>query len=197
MNEVPKERRELAPWLIGLILAGIVFVVLLLVINALGFGDDPVLETQTPAAPEALPTTQGGPVETDGLVFNFWDGSEGSFEDFRGQPLVLNFWASWCPACVAEMPDFESAHSVLGDQVRFVGANMQDLSRIDAQQMVNQTKVSYTLIEDPEGELYAFFGGISMPTTIFIDAAGNIVDTHSGAIFGGDLEAKIREVFGL
>ncbi len=105
MTEVSEERRELPPWLIGLILAGIVFAVLLLVINALGFGDDPALETPAPATPEALPTTQGGPSETDGLVFTFWDGYEGSFEDFRGQPLVLNFWPpgarlAWsrCPA---------------------------------------------------------------------------------------------------
>ncbi len=74
---------------------------------------------------------------------------------------------------------------------------MADPSRTDAQKVVNQTKVSYALIEDPQGELFAFFGGISMPTTIFIDASGNVVDTHSGAIFAEDLEAKIREVFGL
>jgi cytochrome c biogenesis protein CcmG, thiol:disulfide interchange protein DsbE len=185
MTHVRNERRRPPAWLLGLILAVAVFAVLLVLVNALGFGDDPALETE------------GGPAGTDGLTFVFWDGGEGSFEDFRGQPVVLNFWASWCPACVAEMPDFESVHQILGDRVQFVGADMQDLSRSDAQRLVNQTGVSYTLIEDPQGELYAFFGGISMPTTVFIDAKGEIVETHSGTIFADDLEARLREVFDL
>ena len=80
---------------------------------------------------------------------------------------------------------------------QFVGANIQEVSRSDANALVIETGITYPLIEDPTGQLYAFFGGISMPTTVFIDAAGNIVDTHSGVIFKDDLEVKIREVFGL
>ena len=185
MTKMAGERGVLAPWLLGLFLAVVVFAGLLLLNNVLGFGDDPAFEGSA------------GPADTDGLTFTYWDGSEGSFEEFRGQPVVLNFWASWCPACVAEMPDFETVHRVFGDQVRFIGADLQDRGRAGAQALVDQTGVSYTLIEDAEGELYVFFGGIAMPTTVFIDADGNVVDTHSGSIFAADLEAKIREAFDL
>ncbi len=206
-------RRQLPPWLLGLIIAIVVFAVGFLVFRALGFGDDPVVgagESDVEAsgvAPSSTlsnepattppPSAPTGPAETDALAFAYWDGSAGSFQDFRGKPLVVNFWASWCPACVAEMPDFESVHAVLGDEVQFLGANMQEIDRTQAQKLVNQTKVSYPLMEDPNGEIYSFFGGISMPTTVFIDARGNVADTHSGAIFADDLEAAIRDIFGL
>ena len=193
MATMSREKRVLSPWLLGLMLAVVVFAGLLWLNNLLGFGDDPALE----GPPGASAASQRGPADTDGLTFNFWDGSEGSFEELRGQPVVLNFWASWCPACVAEMPDFETVHGIFGDQVQFIGADLQDRDREGAQKLVDQTGVSYTLIEDAEGELYVFFGGIAMPTTVFIDSDGNVVDTHSGTIFAADLEAKIREAFDL
>lgn len=208
------ERRQLPAWLLGLIIAIVVFALGFLVFRALGFGDDPVIggseavteerdgtfpaSSSGSTAPSTTPTAPpSGSAETDGLSFTYWDGTPGSFADFRGQPLVVNFWASWCPACLAEMPDFESVHAVLGDEVQFLGANIQEIDRREAQKLLNQTGVSYTLMEDPDGEIYNFFGGISMPTTVFIDAEGNVADTHSGAIFAGDLEATIRDIFGL
>ena len=192
MAEMSRERRVLPPWLLGLILAVIVFAGLLWLNTVLGFGDDPALE-----GPPGAEAFRPGAADTDGLTLTFWDGSQGSFEELRGQPIVLNFWASWCPACVAEMPDFETVHGAVGDQVQFIGADLQDPGREGAQKLVDQTGVSYTLIDDAEGELYVFFGGIAMPTTVFIDSDGNVVDTHSGTIFAADLEAKIREAFDL
>lgn len=192
MAKMSEERGVLPPWLLGLFLAVIVSAGLLWLNNVLGFGDDPALE-----GPAGASAASQRSADTDGLTFTYWDGSEGSFEEFRGQPVVLNFWASWCPACVAEMPDFETVHGILGDQVHFVGADLQDRNRAGAQELVDETGVSYTLIDDAEGELYVFFGGIAMPTTVFIDADGDVVDTHSGTIFAADLEAKIREAFDL
>ena len=62
---------------------------------------------------------------------------------------------------------------------------------------MDETGVSYMLIEDAEGELYISFGSFSVPTTIFIDSDGNVVETHSGAVSAVDLEATIREAFDL
>jgi thiol-disulfide isomerase/thioredoxin len=188
MSQMSEEKRQMSSWLIGLILAVVLFAIGLLVFNALGFGDDPVI-----GAGDSVTET----ADTDGLALSYFDGSVGSFEDLRGQPVVVNFWASWCPACIAEMPDLEKVHTTFEGEVQFVGANIQEVSRSDANALVIETGITYPLIEDPSGQLYAFFGGISMPTTVFIDAAGNIVDTHSGVIFKDDLEVKIREVFGL
>ena len=59
--------------------------------------------------------------------FAWFDGTAASTADFTGTPTVLNFWASNCAACIAEMPDFEEAFQALGDSVSFVGMNVADI----------------------------------------------------------------------
>lgn len=127
------------------------------------------------------------------VAFRLFDGSEATLADFRGTPVVLNFWASWCPACVAEMPSFQAVHEELGDRVLFLGLDVQD-SRRAADAFVAQSGVDYLLGEDPQGAILQAFGGIAMPTTIFIDADGNVVGRHSGAIFEDELTAQIEEL---
>jgi cytochrome c biogenesis protein CcmG, thiol:disulfide interchange protein DsbE len=124
--------------------------------------------------------------------FEYFDGTEGTLADFSGRPLVVNFWASWCPACVAEMPDFEEIHARLGDEVAFLGLNMQETSEADARDLVERTGVSYPLGLDPDGAIFTRFGGIAMPTTVFLDERGVVIATHSGALFADELEALVR-----
>jgi thiol-disulfide isomerase/thioredoxin len=130
------------------------------------------------------------------VSFRLFDGTEATLADFRGQPLVLNFWASWCPACVAEMPSFQGVHTAIGAEVRFLGLDVQD-TRGAADAFVESSGVGYLLGEDPDGAVLAAFDGIAMPTTIFIDEAGNVVGRHSGAIFEDDLRQLILELFGV
>ena len=64
----------------------------------------------------------------DFTVYDF-QGNEVSLSDFRGKPVVLNFWASWCGPCKREMPDFESIYQELGEDVEFMMVNVTDGSR--------------------------------------------------------------------
>lgn len=142
---------------------------------------------------------QAGAVELEGepppsFTFEYFEGGTGSLADFAGRPVVLNFWASWCPACVAEMPDFQAVHEQLGDEVVFLGMDMQDISREAALSLVESTGVDYILADDPTGEIFQAFGGFSMPTTVFINSSGEIVGTHNGTIFADDLTARINEL---
>lgn len=140
------------------------------------------------------PSTSPGEAVTSSLdvPFQYFDGSEGNLADFAGRPLVVNFWASWCPACVAEMPDFETVHARLGDEVVFLGLAMQESDEAAARDLIEQTGVTYLLGRDPDGSIFSTFGGFAMPTTVFIDEHGNIAATHPGALFADDLEATIR-----
>lgn len=126
------------------------------------------------------------------VAFRYVDGTEANLSDFAGTPVVVNFWASWCPACVAEMPDFEQVHVALGDEVVFLGLNMQETDPAAAASLVAATGVSYQIGVDPDGSIFNRFGGIAMPTTVFIDADGQVVTTHAGAIFADDLQDLIR-----
>ena len=130
------------------------------------------------------------------VTFAMADGSDAALADYRGRPVVLNFWASWCPPCVAEMGDaLGPVHREHGDAVTFLGMNLQDEPEA-AQRILDQTGVTYDLAVDPTGEIFAAFEGVGMPTTVFIDSDGRIVDKHTGVITREQLEERVAALRG-
>jgi len=149
----------------------------------------------------ATDETSGSRIVSDDLrsaptsEFAMFDGTSATIADYEGQPLVVNFWASWCPSCVAEMAAaFKPAQQAVGDEVSFLGLNIQD-DRSDALRLVEETGVLFDLGDDPLGDLYLEFGGIGMPFTIFIDAEGRIVEQHNGPLTESQLLDKIEQAF--
>jgi thiol-disulfide isomerase/thioredoxin len=134
-------------------------------------------------------------VETTGEApateFARFDGSTGSFADYRGRPVVVNFWASWCVPCVDEMPAFEKVHQELGDQVAFLGLDLRDRLE-DGRALAQRTGVTYDLARDPSGEFIEAFGGKVMPTTVLLSGDGRTVQVHSGKLSRAELEELIR-----
>ena len=85
--------------------------------------------------------------------FALFDGGETTLADFGGKPLVINFWASWCPACVAELSEVQAIHERFGDQITVLGiANADD--RDSATALAESAGLTYTLADDPKGELF-------------------------------------------
>lgn len=117
-------------------------------------------------------------------------------DDYQGTPLVLNFWASWCPFCIAEMPDFEKVHQDVKGTVAFLGVNLRD-DRRAAEELAGETGVTYAMAEDPDGVVYEAFGGIGMPTTVFIDGEGNVAEVISGQLSEDQLRERIARYFGV
>ena len=150
-----------------------------------------VVASAVTSPPTSPPPDAGSSLD---VAFEYFDGGQGNLADFAGRPLVVNFWASWCPACVAEMPDFESVHARLGEEVAFLGLAMQETNEVAARDLIEETGVTYALGRDPDGAIFASFGGVAMPTTVFIDEEGEVVTTHPGALFAEDLESIIRNV---
>jgi len=124
------------------------------------------------------------------------DGATASLADFRGTPVVVNFFASWCTPCRLEMPDFERVHTQFGDKVHFVGLNLQeDVAR--ANNVVHDTKVTYTIGLDRDGAIYRGYNGITMPMTVFLDASGATVKMHGGALDAAQLIGIIHDTLGV
>jgi thiol-disulfide isomerase/thioredoxin len=143
-------------------------------------GDDRNAETPDAAAGSSTPTPAPADPLPDLEVDDF-TGERSSLTDYTGAPLVVNFWASWCPPCVAEMPDLEAVSQLADGQVTFVGVNTQDTQE-RAAELVAQTGVTYDLLRDPDAELFRAFGVFAMPTTFYVDATGDIVGRHAGLL---------------
>ena len=154
-----------------------------------GGGDD---ETSAPSGDGAAIADSGQSVPD--VTFIYFDGGEGTFEDFEGKPTVVNFFASWCGPCILEMPDIEEVFQDYCDEVNFVGFDTQDDIE-DGRNIVAETGVTYTLASDPDGSIYRAFEGFGMPTTVFISAKGEIVDMHTGLLQGDALLSKIEQEF--
>lgn len=127
------------------------------------------------------------------LALPMLDGSTASLADYEGQPLVVNFFASWCAPCLAEMPGFERVSQDLDGQVAFLGVNLQDRPE-DGLRVVQQTGVTYDIARDPDGGLFQHFGAVAMPTTVFLDGDGRVIDVHSGEISAGALVDRIDDL---
>lgn len=119
-----------------------------------------------------------------------------SLERFRGRPVVVNFWASWCVPCRKEMPAFQAVYRKVHPRVAFVGVDHQD-ARSDALAFVRTTGVRYPIAFDPDGTTARDYGMLGVPTTVFIDARGRELERHTGQLSRADLEATIKRVFRL
>ena len=113
---------------------------------------------------------------------------------YRGRPVVLNFFASWCVPCRSEMPGFEAVHQQVGDRIAFIGIDHNDV-RPDAIDLLNSTGVTYPSGFNPKGDLAVDYGLVGMPTTVFISADGRVLDQHTGALSQHDLSADIDRLF--
>ena len=118
------------------------------------------------------------------------DGDVVRLTSWEGTPLVVNFWASWCPPCLKEMPEFEQVAQQRRGQVTFVGLNVRE-DADTARQLAAQTGVTYDLALDTDGSAARAFGVVNMPTTVFVAADGTIVGVHTGALDLASLNASI------
>ncbi|MCA1832786.1 MAG: TlpA family protein disulfide reductase [Actinomycetota bacterium] len=111
-------------------------------------------------------------------TFRTLDGSSLKLADLKGTPVLLNFWASWCPNCVQELPALEKTSALYAGRVRFIGADLLGLegeTESSAKAFAGRFHLSYTSILDRKGLLYGHFSPrLFPPTTIFADAQGVI-----------------------
>lgn len=121
------------------------------------------------------------------------DAFKGRLQELRGDPIVVNQWASWCGPCRAEFPFFQRLAAKYAGRVAFLGVNSQD-SRGDAQDFLREFPVPYPHYYDKDASVARVFGGgRAWPTTAFYNAEGKLTDSHLGAYSSqSDLDEDIR-----
>jgi len=123
--------------------------------------------------------TEPDPIKADfGLILIDKEGNKMSLADMKGKVIFLNFWATWCPPCVAEMPSIDKLHEEVGDEVTFVMLSLdEDFERAKA---FNKRKGYGLPIYAPGSNLPPMYQSSAIPTTYIIDADGNLALTHEG-----------------
>lgn len=145
-------------------------------------------------ADRVAPTDQAPLPET--TLGGFGDGESIVTSDYRGRPLVLNFWGSWCAPCVDEMPYLQEFADAADGRVVVLGVNYQDQAD-PAAGLVDELGITYDLAVDEDGALFRGVGGFGMPTTLFVDEDGVIRFRQTGPIDAAQLADLVADHLGV
>jgi peroxiredoxin len=143
------------------------------------------------------------------FLLEMLDGEEARLSDFRGRPVVLNFWATWCVSCRKEMPQFIEAYdSYRDDGLVVIGLNLQESESI-IRPFVDDFGINFPVLIDRDGEVGDAYRLVGLPTTFFIDREGVVESVFigqfegevqgtnvQGAIGQSDLEQRIAAILG-
>jgi cytochrome c biogenesis protein CcmG, thiol:disulfide interchange protein DsbE len=125
------------------------------------------------------------------------DGNTVSLSDFAGKTVVVNSWATWCPFCVDEIPDFVSLQKEFGDEIVVIAIDRQESlekSKAFTDDLGATDGMLYLL--DPKDSFYKSIGGFSMPETIFVDEDQNIIIHKRGPMELPEMIAKTNQTLG-
>lgn len=142
-------------------------------------------------------TTQGNiPAPKEGFLapdfsLETFSGESVNLTDYRGQVVLINLWASWCPPCRAEMPAMQAVYDAYQDQgfvILAINATNQD-NLAEAVDFARQNELSFPLLIDAQGQVSDLYQLRSLPTSFFIDRQGVVREV----IIGGPMsETLIR-----
>ena len=124
-------------------------------------------------------------VEAPDFVLAGTDGHPVALSDFRGKTVILNFWATWCAPCRAEMPDLQAAFNERAEDDDFVVLAVdvaEPAGAVDS--FVEEFGLTFPIVIDTEQEVAQHYGLLGLPASFFIDAEGIVRSVQLGPVFG-------------
>ena len=146
-----------------------------------------------------IPSGNGNQDKTMSFDFTVQDieGNNVKLSDFYGKPVVLNFWASWCPPCKNEMPEFNQANNELNGEIQFLMINQTDGDRETIEtgsEYVKSQGFTFPVYYDTKLEAAFVYNVTAIPTTFFIDKDGYIISQVKGAMSKEILMSNIEKI---
>jgi peroxiredoxin len=119
------------------------------------------------------------------------EGDTVRLSDLRGQPVLINFWASWCGPCRSEMPHIQAAHETHSkDGLVVLGVDQMESPPAVAR-FVNEFNLTFLIPMDSDGKVSRAYQARGLPTSFFVDADGIIRDTFTGPMSAGHIESLL------
>lgn len=183
----------------------ILVAVFVLVLIGCVIGYNNLVEKYDPeSVPTPVETPETGSVEEDVAFapdFTVYDmeGEAVKLSDFRGKPVLVNFWATWCGPCKMEMPSFEALYAEYGDRVEFMMVNLTDGSqetRTTVRKYLAETGYSFPVYLDTTTQAAYAYGVYSIPMSVFVDANGEIIHTQIGMMSEDSLRSLVEAMIG-
>lgn len=162
----------------------------------LGFGLWLWQSDRQKVAAESQPAAEAAQLAPD-FTLQTADGGQVRLRELRGKVVLLNFWATWCPPCKAEMPDLNALHQEHGQARNFIVLGINDEEeRPEVEAFARQNGIAFPLALDLDGAVttdrYHVRG---LPTSIIIDREGNIRDTWMGQISREAMVTRLKRVW--
>jgi len=144
------------------------------------------------ARPESLPL-RGHPAPD--FTLQTLDGDSLTLSDLRGKAVVLNFWATWCPPCQAEMPELQAAHKAYASGGLVVLGVNQAEDRATVQAFLDERGLDFPVVLDSQYEASQRYQVNSLPTTFFIDRDGVIREVVVGQMNAALLKQRLKSIY--
>lgn len=182
--------------ILKMVLLALIFVALLLGARRLydTLGSQVQMDTLATQSTQPEDGTEPEKQEVPDVTVYDIDGNAHKLSDFRGKPVILNFWATWCGYCKMEMPDFEEKYQEYGEQIHFLMINVTDGSqetKETASAFVAEQGFTFPVYYDTALEASSAYGTGGLPVTYFIDAEGYFVTWQQGMLSADTLQMGI------
>ena len=160
----------------------------------LGRSGAPEAPAQTMAAETTVPEETQAASQAPEFTFYDVEGTAHTMSEFRGKPVLLNFWASWCGPCKSEMPDIEAAYQEYGEQIHFLVVDLTDGVQETVEKAagyIAEQGYTFPVYFDSDMEGAGAYSVTGIPVTYFIDEAGTFVAYYQGAMSADILQQGI------
>jgi cytochrome c biogenesis protein CcmG, thiol:disulfide interchange protein DsbE len=138
-----------------------------------------------------------GKVLKDFSVYNE-EGKKVNIKDYlTGKPLIINFWASWCPPCKEEMPYFNNIEDIYGDKVEVLMVNLTDgqrETREKARAYIDSLGYDFNILYDEDLNASEAYALNQIPRTLFVDKDGNITKDKIGMLTEDELKDYVNKI---
>ncbi|WP_226034643.1 thiol-disulfide oxidoreductase ResA [Aquibacillus saliphilus] len=116
-----------------------------------------------------------------------------SLDELKGKGVMLNFWATYCKPCEQEMPYMESLYPKYKDNIEIVAVSL-DTTELVIDRFVDKYQLTFPILHDNKGQVLDLYNIVPLPTTLFIDEDGVIVDIVSGGLTLDRIESYLKKI---